>query len=282
MKRCKHIDSILFVSILISAINLPLSIYQVIARPEWGVIADWRAFRIMGNLFHPNSYSMYLLPIILLLYAKLRDKFNVYLLLLLIAFLTIDILTFSRMGLLALIVSLIVFEGIFKSGFNINAKKVILLVLLFFSIFAFTLIGDTDTHLSAESINERAGIWESIFPLLKGHFIFGNGLGSYELYRSNVVNSLSPHNVYLSIIFEIGVAGLILVLMFMAFLIIDLSKRISKSHGLALNELGIALIIGSLFFALTDGAPLDQVVSLNTWIIVGCCIIYNKTRGANE
>ncbi|MGV8141244.1 MAG: O-antigen ligase family protein [Candidatus Woesearchaeota archaeon] len=276
MKRCKNPDSILFVSLMIAAINIPISAYQVIARPEWGVLSDWRSFRIMGNLFHPNSYSMYLLPVILLVYTKIRDKFNVYLLLLLIALITVDILTFSRIGLLSLIVSIIVFEWLFKSGFAINGKKVALLFLLAFSIFGFTRLDVGDSHLSTESLNERVGIWESIFPLLKGHMFFGNGLGSYELYRSDVVNSLSPHNVYLSVIFEIGLIGLLLILIFIALLLLDLFRGLSKSYGLAFNELGIALIVGILLFSLTDGAPLDQVVSLNAWVMIGCCMIKNR------
>jgi|GEM_PF-4206914 len=274
-KKCKNIELIMGGIIFVSLINVPLSIYELITKASWGAFVDWRGIRIMGNLFHPNSYSMYLLPCILLLYASLRTKFNKHHFIFFITLLAMNILAFSRIGLLSLIVSLIVFEAIFKQGLKLNPKKFFLLALLILAVIAYNLIGISESHLTVGTLSERTSIWKSIAPYLKGNLVFGNGLGSYELYRSRIIYSLSPHNVYLSILFDLGIIGLIIILFFIINIMIDLFKRIRKTKEWHLTELGVALVIGLMIFSFTDGAPFSQVDSLNSWILLGCCLIYS-------
>ena len=54
------------------------------------------------------------------------------------------------------------------------------------------------------------------------------------------------------------------------------------SKGLALNAFGIALIIGILAFALTDSAPFSQVVALNSWVLLGYCMIHSRNKNNND
>ena len=50
-KKVTNTKRIIHSSIFIALINIPLSIYEIIVQPVWGVVTDWRGIRIFGNLF---------------------------------------------------------------------------------------------------------------------------------------------------------------------------------------------------------------------------------------
>ncbi len=277
LKKCKDFKLILWISIFITLINVPIGIYELIFHPEWGTGTDWRGVRIFGNLFWHNSYALYLLPSILTLYAVHKsDNKPIYIILILLL-ITMSVFTFSRNGFITLILSIITFELIYKTGFKLTRKKIVIsLILLLMIIFYISIQSKLGYHLQPDSINERTAIWESITPFLNGHVILGNGIGSYDMYRVNFLNELSTHNSYLNIIFEIGIIGLILFLIFIYFIFKDLKTKIKFSDSLRSGELGIALLIGILCYSIFGNAAFSQVVSLNAWIILACCVKYNE------
>ena len=116
-------------SIFIALINIPLGFYQILFRPPWGVETDWRGVRIFGNLFWHNSYSLYLLPSILTLYAFLRTRFKLRNFNFISTLLLLDIFTFSRAGLISLLAGIFIFEFLYKTGIKINTKKIIMIFL---------------------------------------------------------------------------------------------------------------------------------------------------------
>jgi O-antigen ligase len=271
MFKCKNYKLIIFGSIFIALINVPIGLYQILFQPVWGGQSDWRSYRIFGNLFWHNSYSFYLLPVILTLYSFLRKKFELKYLLFLLLLLFVDLFTFSRAGLLGLMVGLLMFEFYFKKSKNILFKRVIIVftILLFF-LFYSILSANLDRHLTPETISERTGIWVTVMPFIEGHFLLGNGLGSYELYRSQILGSLSTHNIYLSIIFEIGVIGLITMMYYLFLIFIKFRKKILKQNFSLSGSLGIALVFSILIYSLVGNAAFTPVVSLNTWIMLAC------------
>jgi len=133
---------------------------------------------------------------------------------------------------------------------------------------------DFDPHLRPSAINERTEIWKTVTPFMTNNLLFGNGIGSYEIYRSRVLHSLSTHNYYLSVIFELGVIGLIIIFVFIFYIFKDLIN-IPKTE-LNTKTIGIAMLIVILIDAITGNSPFAQSVSLNSWILLGACIIYSK------
>lgn len=272
MKKCKNINLIIWGSIFVSLINMPLIVYEIIAHPIWGGSADWRGFRIFGNLFWHNSFSVYLLPSLLILYSSFRIKFSKGIFLLFVILLLADIFTFSRAGLLGLLVGISILEFIYKSGQKQTMKNIIL-VLLFILMFVFYMFsGLEESRLGMNAIRERTGIWKSIIPLMH-NLITGNGLGSYELYRGEVVYSLSPHNYYLGLIFELGLIGLLIVGIFLYKMIKSFYNGLKDKKARATAALALSIMISLLICSFVGEAAFSQVVALNSWIILGCLMI---------
>ncbi|MGV8162095.1 MAG: O-antigen ligase family protein [Candidatus Nanoarchaeia archaeon] len=276
LKKCKNKELIIYAAILIAIINAPLSIYEFINKPSWGVFSDWRGDRILGNLFHPNSYSMYLLPVILLIYTRLRNKFQLKYFLPFLLLVGLNILTFSRIGLISLFLAIIFIELFYA----LKTKNMIITTILPLAILSIIILYNftniSNDHLKLETISERTQIWTSIFPLIKDNLIFGLGAGSYESYRSEIINNLSPHNVYLLILFELGIVGLLLVLFYLFIMSKDLLTKLNSYKKTRKNKKsallysgGLAILIGIIIFSFTDSAPFSQVVALNSWILLG-------------
>jgi O-antigen ligase len=276
-KKCKNPELIIWSSIIIALINIPLGIYEIIVHPAWGGVADWRGFRIFGNLFWHNSYSFYLLPCIVSLYAFYRRNKKTLFLALALFLVIMDIFTFSRNGLLSLIISLVVFESLYLTGFKITNKKIVTMSLLILGILLYIVALPTlNIHLTPDTVVERTAIWDTITPYIKSSMIFGNGLGSYELFRGNFLNELSSHNYYLNVIFELGLVGLALFLIFIFFIFKDLKSQLNSKQPFRYAELGIALIVGILVYSFVGNGAFSQVVSLNTWIILGLCVKHHE------
>lgn len=272
MKKCKDPNTLIWGSVLISLINLPLAVYEIIAQPAWGSLADWRGVRIFGNLFWHNSYSIYLLPHLLAVYSAMRVKFSKWMLFSFIALLVANMFTLSRAGLLCLVIGVLIFEYLFQSGTKKMIKSMLLVFIFILAIMAYTFLDLQETRIGTGALSERTGIWSSAFPLIN-NLIIGNGLGSYELYRGEVINSLSPHNYYLNLVFELGLIGLLFVLIFL-YLIIKRFYQDLKVKDLRVNgALGLSLIISLMIYSVVGGAAFSQVVALNSWMILGCLII---------
>lgn len=273
IKKCKNTKLIIWCSIIIALINIPLVIYEIIAHPSWGSLVDWRGARIFGSLFWHNSYSFYLIPSILILYASIRTKFSKTHLILFIILLAADIFTLSRSGILSLALGIIIFEFIKKDGLKLTPKKMVLILLIMLALFTYSLAEINDPHLTVSTIRERTVIWETITPFLQNNMILGNGIGSYELYRSQVFNELSPHNYYLGLIFELGLIGLFMVILFVYYIVRNFYNKLKYHNSRLVGALGLSLLISLLTYSLVGGAGFDQAVSLNLWVILGCLLI---------
>jgi len=277
LKKCKNLELIMWGAIIIALINAPLGIYEFFSKPVWGSNADWRGTRIFGNLFGPNPYSFYLLSCILGLYAFFKKAKNKWIFAMMLILVIVDVFTFSRNGLVCLILAVAVFEFFYKTGFKITKRKMAILALLLLSLFAYIYISpNLDTHFTTETIKERTSIWESITPFIKGNLILGNGLGSYDIYRENFLYALSSHNYYLNIMFELGLIGLFLFLTFLFFIFLDLKAKLHAKSSFRSGELGLALLAGIIVFSFVGNAAFNQVVSLNAWIFLACCVKYNE------
>jgi O-antigen ligase len=276
-EKANKLDEIMYWSVIIALINLPMGLYQYIAKPAWGGVSDWRGFRIFGNLYWHNSYSFYLLPLILLLYAKIRSNFSAWTLIGLISLIIMDVLTFSRDGLISLAIGFVVFEALYNSGFKINLKKIVLAgIIISGALFYVFVFSNMDSHLTLETLDERTTIWNTIIPIMKNNLTFGLGLGSYELHRALVLKSLSTHNFYLFLVFQLGFVGLSLILLFLLFSFIHLAKSMNLKAKFRSSELGISLIASILAFSLVGNAAFTQVVALNIWSILACCVRYHE------
>ncbi len=271
-RLAKDIEGVLTASVVIALVNLPLAIYQAAIHPVWGTVADWRGTRIYGNLFWPNSYSVYLIPVLLYLYYKMRRDASLPAGIAFVALLFADIMTYSRAGMLGLIAGIAVLEIVAA-----RRKMLIVAGLSLIALFYAANMDLLEEHLTPATISERTNLWDDITPGLEGNMLLGSGIGSYESFRENVPFQLSTHNTYITLLFEIGLAGLLLIVYFIVFAI---ARMHSASQGIGLPALGVALGAALMLVNLVGEAGFSQVVSLNSWISLG--LMYKVAKGGTR
>lgn len=163
------------------------------------------------------------------------------------------IFTYSRGNWLGLIFAVLVFFMFYNGKFVWFGLLLALFIPLFLPetiINRFTSIGD----VSDTSTSYRVLIWMGTFRMLGDYWLTGVGLGNaafssiYQHYSYNGVPTQHSHNLYLQIISESGVIGLLLVL-----LIIILYYRMSISTVLNVSNkkdkgILLALSMGMLGF----------------------------------
>ncbi|MBU1013322.1 MAG: O-antigen ligase family protein [Bacteroidetes bacterium] len=118
----------------------------------------------------------------------------------------------------------------------------------------------TDSYL-----NPRYPMWVFAWESFLEKPIFGHGLGSFGLYYLNVDMRAYPHNLILEILFEAGVIGLILAIIF--------GGRVSKY--LKINNIALELKL-ILFFFLLDFMKSNSIEDLRVFLIwIGIILMSN-------
>lgn len=237
--------------------------------------------RVYSTLGNPNVLSEYLLLVIpftgacIILAKKIWAKlfFTGCIALMLMCML----LTFARGGWLGLIVAVAVFLILIDRRFIIFG--VIGLVLLYFVLpdvilNRFSSIGDTgDTSTSF-----RLFIWLGTISMLRDYWFTGIGPGTdsfnmvYPFYSYNTIYSPHSHNLYLQIICDAGITGIIVFIAIIFTYIRSLGRAIShetEKSSKILQIASISAISGFLVQSFTDYSFYNYRVTLVFWAVLG-------------
>ncbi len=191
--------------------------------------ASGRFLRIYGGFTHPNVFAGFITLAIVFLLILFFTNCNCNKYKRLVFFLTLGFLleilflTFSRSAVLAFflcLVLLFIFETIRR-----ECKKILGVLIFIFIIFSINIFIFKDLvysraigadRLELKSINDRSLLSHQSKIILKNNWILGVGLGNYIPYVYNNINSdlnvwdYQPvHNVYLLILSELGILGLL-------------------------------------------------------------------------
>jgi len=237
--------------------------------------ADGLTFiRAYGSLPHPNLLAIYLLTCLSFVYylwiEKERNSFincflsSIYILLLFGLF-----LTFSRLIIFTFFLfSLIFFIFIFKK----HHKKVVgfLLLLITFSSFFFffaqaEVISRFNISPAEQSVILRGFYNQFAYEVIGRYPLSGIGLGNFVWEIKDIFNLLSNwlhqpvHNIYLLIISEIGLIGLVIFLMFIYRVLVQNKDRLLLLVILSFLFIGL---FDHFFWTLQQG-------QLIFWLILG-------------
>jgi len=209
----------MIIAILLSClIPIGLGLYQAITLK--GNYETFNFMRISATAYHPNPYAFYLVTIlififIMYLYTNSWKK-KIYLFLLTIPISISLVLTYSRIGWLAGILGWFIFF-LFSKG-----KNRYKIFLLFFII---TVIGIVYfktriayrfarlLSLGLDTLGWRIMVWTINFKEFLKNPITGYGIGSAEIIaQKRLGDMVAPHNDYLRLMIELGLAGLIIFL----------------------------------------------------------------------
>jgi O-antigen ligase len=260
-----------------------------------------RWLRAYGGFTHPNILGGYLaITLLLSIYFYSKRKVNVFkdLLLNILILISLNILfaglivSFSRSAWLVFILGFILFFlfSLFKKDklVILNLIKILSLFLmisiLFYSLAPYlfkTRLG-LISRLETKSIEERIDYTTQAKNLIKNNLFFGTGVGNYTLANYKKLNNNQPawyyqpvHNVYLLILAELGLIGLILFLFIITYPFFLFIKR--KSFGLK------NVILFLSFFSLLIIMLFDHYLwtshfgLLFFWLMFGLWINFQKT-----
>lgn len=180
-------------------------------------IGDTTIIRPYGTLSHANLLGGYLFFLTGVVLLKLREKFWLYLPLLIVILLAL-ILSFSRSAWLGLAAALIGLVSL--TNLKINWKY---LGVCLASLFVLLLIVDGRgvwvervMSLGGESLSERVELYELSFRMIAEQW-WGSGLGSFVLRIPSLIADnwgswlYQPvHNVFILVMVELGIVGAIL------------------------------------------------------------------------
>ncbi len=228
----------------------------VIQNPSWLVeIGGQTLMRAIGLFPDPHMLAFYLgiaSPLVLALAFK-EKKYQIFLFAVYGFLLAVLLLTFSRGGYLGLAASaaaMVIF-----SWQRLKPKaKVFISSLFFVAIVLIILIGApiinrffSSFGLVEGSNSGRIKIWEETLNQAKQTPLLGVGLGNYPLslnFNESYRSAITSHNLYLDILVETGIFGLLAWLWFLGGAALSVLKEI-KHGALAVPALGV---LGALIY----------------------------------
>ena len=259
--------------------------------PEIGVYTlSYKGIPLLkGILTNRNSVILYTLPLITI-NGLLKDDFRRRVSYLIVNFISIIItlLTGSDTA-VAVMLFYIVMKIIYKNR-TININIYISSILIVFLAILLTNIEDNflsyiiNNILGSDlTLSGRTVVWDKVINLIPKAFIFGYGLGSFQiaesLFYKNATNGMplnDPFNGILNIIFFNGVIGLIL------FFVI-IKKALKRLNYIQKNDKRIiSLILFFLsMFLISISESIFQFTSFTFWIFIILVYTY-KTDGLLE
>ncbi len=283
----KQLDTLILMMILAAILVSLYGIYQYV----FGIsgTSSWLdddmfssiSLRVYSTLQNPNVLSEYLLLIIpfsaagVLTAKSLQGKVG-YAMAFLVMCLCM-VLTFSRGGWLGLLFAGAVFLVLLDRRFLLLG--LVALVGLYFVlpetvIDRFTSIGD----LSDSSTSYRVYIWMATIDMLKHYWLCGIGPGTaafnmvYPAYSYNAVAAPHAHNVFLQIMCDCGVCGLILfvVIIFLFFRMTSgaLVRETDRDSRIKLMA-AISACCGFMVQSMTDYSFYNYRVMFLFWAFLG-------------
>lgn len=165
------------------------------------------------------------------------------------------ILTFARSAWVACLVAAFVIYSLTFEKSKIRfyvAPIFLLLILLYFSV------NFIDYEFGERGMTHRDDIWRVVVSRIEGHWIFGYGLSTpFEPIPVQGVVVGNSHNVYLEIVYEVGLIGLLLYLFSLFAAVFTLFKSYLINIYSDLSVLFLALLVAVSVVMLTE---------LNSWI----------------
>ena len=309
----RQLDTLVFIFVMSGAVVSAYGIYQylfgTIVASGWvdSTMFSGIGIRVYSTLDNPNVLSEYLLLAIPFALASIlivkRAVFKVFFTGCLAVMLLCMLLTFARGGWLGLIIALAIFLIMLDRRFIIIG--IVGLVLLYFLLpdvilNRFLSIGDT----SDSSTTFRVSIWLGTIAMLRDYWFTGIGPGVaafnkvYPFYSFNTVYAPHSHNLYLQMMCDAGISGIIIFLAVlftwfrnMCTSVLHESIAIKRPGGALsahqpspppdcigadirkqtkiLQIASISAVIGFLIQGVTDFSFYNYRVTLVFWIVLG-------------
>ncbi len=245
---------------------------------KWNTEINFREniYELKSNFGNKNLFSSVLFFGVFANIALLIDgKFKKLMIVLIIINSAFLVLIQTRIVLLALILSILVFAVTSRNSINFKSKYAKWILIGAISFASLLLLMNTaylENLTDSRSYRERLQVWQNSVEMIKDHPITGVGAGNWQFHfpkygigefeNPSVANALTtfqrPHNDLLWIAGESGWIGLAFYLSFLiGIIVIAFKKRKDSSDGQSFALIA-ALVLGYLIIALAD-FPLERI-----------------------
>ncbi len=266
----------LFIGIsILSAIAIAIAIFQL---GNWDPNTNFRdnIYEIKSNFGNKNLFSSVLFfgifANISLFIAGKYKRVSIYLLIISLAILLI---IQTRIVLLALFVSMVIYMVLAKQQLKIKSnflKWGIPSLVVMVAVIAFSNQNYLENLTDSRSYTERLQVWSNSVEMMKENPITGIGAGNWQFYfpkygignfeNPSVANALTtfqrPHNDFLWVGSESGIPGLLIYISLFLSLIVVCYQELRKQQNVKMQALLIAFLIGYMLIAFAD-FPLERL-----------------------
>ena len=291
----KQFKSILYLFVIAAAISAVYGIYQYIFGDVYSQAwLDAEMFedikmRVYSTFENPNVYGEYLIlaiPIAVSLFWTEKGFWKKTFLLGIVAITTLAmVLTFSRGCWLGILLALAILAIIIDRRFIILGLIGLMclpFVLPDTIIQRFTSIGD----MSDSSTSYRVYIWMGSLAMLKDYWFSGIGLGEtsfntiYPLYSYNNIQTPHSHNLFIQIVSQFGILGLIMFLGVVYNFYKEATISMLKKKNIILAGI-VAGMTGFFLESMFDYTWYNYRVILIFWMVLAFGTVASKL-GENE
>lgn len=194
------------------------------------------------------------------------------------------ILTYSRGCYLGLLFAAAVFLVLLDKRFLVLGIVAVALCPLYLPesvLSRFTSIG----NMGDTSTSYRVYIWMGTLAMLKDYWFCGVGPGMdaynmvYPEYAYNAITAPHSHNLYLQIMCDTGVCGIVvfLILMVAFYRMMFTAIRHETDRKAQIYQIaGTAAITGFLVQSMTDYTFYNYRVMLLFWVVLGLCVVFTR------
>jgi len=260
--------------------------------------SPYMQIRFRGFYDNPNTLGMICfvaMPILLYKYKTTNKRWlKLFNLIFIITAIVLPTIAASRASLLGIAIVLAVyFYFYYRRLFYIGT--VLTLVSVFFVLVSPILL--ELMRLAEDPFSQRDKVWELGLAAWKENILFGAGYGTTEIFTNNIYLFMNKgltefvigkrfNNIYIELLYETGIVGLLLFLTSIWFLLKEtyqiVKKTIDAKKVLSVCYFGllIAVVFQGLFesFLLSAG----NASSLIFWVLTGVIIVENHVKDMRE
>lgn len=243
-------------------------------------------FRVYSTLENPNVLGEYFLLVIplgaaLLLTADTLKKRLIYLAACGLMCVCL-VVTYSRGCYLGLLFAAAIFLVLLDRRFLVVGIIAVALSPLYLPdsvLTRFTSIG----NMADSSTSYRVYIWMGTLAMLKDYWFCGVGPGTdafnvvYPKYAYSAIVAPHSHNLYLQIICDTGVCGILMFLMLMVSfyrMMFTAIRRETDWNARIFQIAGVSAVSGFLLQSMTDYTFYNYRVMLLFWVLLGLCVLF--------
>jgi O-antigen ligase len=243
--------------------------------------------RLQGTFTHANILAFYLVLVIVITFYVLRTRIirvspvqRIFLWLYVVDLMAVLVVTGTRSAWMACAAFFLIYS-------LLKEKKI--LVVCFIAGILLMSLPPVQTRLQdlsegtgvrrSEKLNSwawRMRLWESAMPLIRKKLVTGNGLGSFEFlsptfFALEKKKGAPAHNVYVELLFETGIFGLLAYLAIYFKILKNAFGRIYRTRGDPSKEAAIifSYVIGYMLVCVSDNALYYLAFNWYFWFFTG-------------